>query len=1029
MIALAFVMIRKRLGHAVTVFLLATIAIAAAVAAPVYVRVAQRSIAAVEIGAAGPAERAVAGSTTVQVQEDLGDPRSVQAVTEARRHPFDRGATTAMQTPGFTTVFSANIVAGAASTREALDTAVPEQRLEFREGFCGHVVITAGRCVAGPGEVLVGERQAAGLGVVPGQPLFVVAMVLIPPGPNEIGGYEPLGLPSTLSVVGTYHAQDEADLFWGNITASTSGSGPLQPLLVDRRTLAAVDHPRESQSVVAYPLPGTLDAGRLKALRTDLAATTTRMRAAGIGPITSMKQLLDRIDVGQRQVTATPTVAAVPLILLCCFVVFLAAASTTQARRVELGMLKLRGTGSVDRWWLACAEVVLPVIAGGVAGYLLGHAAVWLFARLTLSGRPDVEVTTQALPHAVVALAAALGAGLLALRGDLARPALDLLRRVPARTQRWGGAVLRTMAVVLAVTAVVQLRSAGGGFTGLSLIAPAMVILAVALLSATAFDRFAQWWGRRALRRGRLGMALGALHLGRRRAGSRVLALMVVAVGLVGFAAAASEIGTMARHRQVEVSLGADRVLQVRPVSARALLEAVRTVDPGREFAMAVVPWRTRQENLPVLAVDSTRLATAARWPGGAAAASLPAAAAAAAIRPRLADPVIVRGTGFQLRVHVAAERIFAEDEFGLLFITVNFMPLDGSPPVFEVFSKVNRGTTTLRGSVTCPKGCRLTDITMQPRYGQSMTLTLASLRQTGPDADLVDVAGFAAWQDRQAAEITLTPTETGLGITVDGSRGASDGKVGPADIPERLPGLVVGNTLSSFVVPAANNQGGVVVQQAATAGELPRVGTVGALVDLEYLTRLAEPGPVVPSEVWLGSRAPADVVDRLRAAGLGVLRDRQIDAEFAASRDRPNAVGLRFLLAVAVLCLILGAGGLGVTAGIERRSRADELRALRAQGLPRRVVARAGQISYLVLVLTAGVFGAVAAAVAWLAAGERLPLVDVLVPGLATPRWPSRLTLWAWGASVGVLAVAAVLSAWALTRAARTTNNRRSAT
>jgi predicted lysophospholipase L1 biosynthesis ABC-type transport system permease subunit len=185
----------------------------------------------------------------------------------------------------------------------------------------------------------------------------------------------------------------------------------------------------------------------------------------------------------------------------------------------------------------------------------------------------------------------------------------------------------------------------------------------------------------------------------------------------------------------------------------------------------------------------------------------------------------------------------------------------------------------------------------------------------------------------------------------------------------------------------------------------------------------------VQAGEVWLGRTAPDDVIDRLRGEGLAILGDRRLDTELRLSRDRPNAVGLRFLLAVGVLCLLLGAGGLAVTARIERRARADELRALRAQGLPRRMVARAGRVSYLALVLTAGVFGAGAAAAAWLATGERLPLVDVLVPGLAIPRWPSTLTLRAWAAAVAVLVVAAVFSGVVLTRAARTSNNRRSAT
>ena len=1020
MIALALVMMRRRRARAVTVFLLATVAIAAAVAAPVYVAAAQRGIAAVDIEAALPAERAIEGITRVLLREDPEDPRSAQALADAKNHPFDRTAYAALTLPGFTTVFSSNFITSAVTDAARLEANLPEQRLEFREDFCRHVVIAAGRCVASPGEILVGERQAARLGVVPGQPLIVQAKSLMPDGAFSIAGE-----PATLSVVGIYRARDDADLFWGNLTGAMVDGRPPQRLLVDRITFAAIDHPIEFQSVVAYAQPGTLHADRLAALRADLRSATTRLRAAGINPITAMGQLLDRVERDRRQATTTPTVAAVPLILLCCFVVFLAAASTVQARRVELGMLKLRGAGLLDRWWLACAEVMLPVLAGGFAGYLLGHVAVWLFVRPSFMSRPTAmmvgsqasptaSLTTEALPYAAVALAAALGAGLLALRRDLAAPALDLLRQVPARTQRWGGAVVRTMAVVLAMAAVVQLRSANGGFSGLSLIAPAMVILAVALVSAAAFDRLAGWWGRRALRRGRLGVALAALHLGRRRAGSRVLALLVVAVGLVGFAAAASEVATVARTHQVEANLGADRVLQVNPMSARALLETVRAVDPGGAYAMAVMPMHDRRENLPVLAVDTPRLAQATRWPGGTGAPSL--SVSAAAMRPSLADPVVVRGTGLVLRAALSAQPSAEASPFGLLAVTVHLAPLDGSPPSFGRFPPLRRGDGTYTAAVPCPKGCRLAHLTIQPYLPEPMTVTLTSLRQTDPDAELVGVADFARWQDRQAAEITMAPGESGLSVTVDGSQRANDGQLGPADVPDRVNGVAVGNVLPSFGLWAGTVELGVTVQQAATAPELPRVGGRGALVDLEYLARIAEPGPIQSGEVWLGPGAPADVVDRLRAAGAGVIRDRRIGEELAASRERPNAVGIRFFLAVGALCLLLGAGGLGVTARIERQARADELRALRAQGLSRAAVARAGRISYLVLVLTAGVFGAVAAAVAWFATGERLPLVDVLVPGVPIPRWPSTVTLGVWGGAVAVLAVAAVLSAWTLT-------------
>ena len=54
------------------------------------------------------------------------------------------------------------------------------------------------------------------------------------------------------------------------------------------------------------------------------------------------------------------------------------------------------------------------------------------------------------------------------------------------------------------------------------------------------------------------------------------------------------------------------------------------------------------------------------------------------------------------------------------------------------------------------------------------------------------------------------------------------------------------------------------------TSTVLPRVGSVGRLVDLEFLEPDRRDITAVPqAEVWLGPGAPADAVERLRAAGL----------------------------------------------------------------------------------------------------------------------------------------------------------------
>src|SRR5262249_30542123 len=161
--------------------------------------------------------------------------------------------------------------------------------------------------------------------------------------------------------------------------------------------------------------------------------------------------------------------------------------------------------------------------------------AVWLLAQLILTGPTPPAISLAYAPQAALALLAVIVAGLLGLRRDLVAPVADLLRRVPARAGRWGSVVLRTLVIVLGAAAAFQVHPSDTPLTGLGVLAPAAVILAVSLVLAAAFDPIAGARGRRALRRGRLGSALAMLHLGRRRTGSRVVALLAVAVGLLAF--------------------------------------------------------------------------------------------------------------------------------------------------------------------------------------------------------------------------------------------------------------------------------------------------------------------------------------------------------------------------------------------------------------------------------------------------------------------------------------------------------------
>src|ERR1700730_18219354 len=164
--------------------------------------------------------------------------------------------------------------------------------------------------------------------------------------------------------------------------------------------------------------------------------------------------------------------------------------------------------------------------------------------------------------------------------------------------------------------------------------------------------------------------------------------------------------------------------------------------------------------------------------------------------------------------------------------------------------------------------------------------------------------------------------------------------------MPDRPAPIVPPGAQSDLAVLKAGTTGQFTVQLAnleqvstdlvGTPDALPQVGSAGTFVDLEYLLSFGEPplGLADQLEVWLSPDAPADIAQRLAAAGVTVVRTHRLSDELAVAQQLPAALGVRFLFVAPLFGLVLGGAGLAVAAGVERRSRADELRALRIQGL-----------------------------------------------------------------------------------------------
>jgi putative ABC transport system permease protein len=990
MTVLVLAMLWARRAQAATVLLLAAFATAVAVAAPVYGRAAERSVTVTELAAATPIER------TITVQR-------TRTVAGADRD-FEQSTPKSFTFAGFTTVLAIEFDAYALGPAGG---SLP--RLVYRDGACEHVVLRAGRCVAGVGEAIVGPETAKRLGAGVGG-TFTVQWADF-----TADGWAAKGPPAVLSVVGVYEPRDPTEPYWAGrlyFDRRDYERGPPEPVLVGRLAMEAVEHPTERQSVDAVAETEALVDRPLAAVRDDVRVASRGSLRGGVIVSSRLPDLLDRIEHNRSLIRRVVPIAAVPLVLLSWLVIFLAVAYGVQERRYEAGLIALRGVSRPYRWWLGVGESLVPIVVGAPLGYLLGHLVVARVARVALPSPGPVSVSAAPLGYAALALAGALLAGLLAARRDLGARVVDLLRKVPLRAARWRGAVAETVVIALAAAAAVQLRLGGGELAGVGMLVPGLVIIGFGLVAARAVVPVAERLGGRALRRGRLAPALAALHLSRRPGGARLLSLLVVAVALLGFAATSASVAARARTDRATVELGAHRVLTVDALSRRQLLTGVQAVDPAGRFAMAVVTIPpTLPGETPTIAVDAPRLPAVVLWPGTFG--PLTPAKAAELLHPPSPAPYLLHGR--ELVVDATADGM---DPQLLPHLVADLAPQDGAVAAGLDLGALVPGRHTYRVPVSgClpAAGCRLAGFTIVNRYRSSfsMRLTLHAVPDVVPAGELSRPGAWRPPGDIGSALSvpTLTTGPDGLVANIERGSFGTDARILAADSPYPLRVIEAGE-------PAQFHSGfdgrRHPTARVARTAAIPRLGTAGALVDFEYAERATgNDAHITPAlEVWLGPAAPPDVVERLAGHGVAVIGERSLADVRQRLDSQGPAVALRFHLVAAVAAVVLAVGSLVLVAAVDRRRRAEEVRALRRQGVSRRAVARSGYVS---IVATAVLLGLSAAAVAWLVAGETVPLFADQVRLLPPPRWPAPAELAVPLVTAAlVLLATAVIATWA---------------
>ena len=809
-----------------------------------------------------------------------------------------------------------------------------------------------GACPTQPGEVALAPDIAALLQAKVGDQLNYVSPALRRPLP--------------LRVVGIYQPADLTDPYWGPSTTSNNGTVDAQrvrsgTIFTPLSTFSADRPERLNVTIDLMATEAAVRSGNPEVMAQSTERAVALLGAQGLDLSTGFRAYADRALGEENLVFVGVAAATLQLLILAWFALALAVRLTGESRRPDVALLKLRGSGRFALWSLAAGQAAVPIVAGGVVGLGVGWwIGRWWAGPIANPGLASANVAAT-IGAAATAVLIAVGSAVLAERRMLAEPVGDLARGVPTRRRGWRAGILDAVVIALAVAAAVELRSgvvAATQFRGLDVLAPSLVALAVGVVAAWLVPRVAAAIARPALRSTRLGLGLGAVHLARRTALPRVLAMLTLAVATVTGAVNTWDIANRAEHDRATVEVGADRVLTVQTATPQTLLTAVDQADPSGRYAMAAV--RTLG-GAPVLAVDSSRLAAVVPWTP---AYGLPQwSTVASSLRAGLAAPTTVHNGS------LALDATWTPGP-GSRTLAAVAVVLAGPDGTFSPVILTRTGAaTTYQGAVTgCDPGCRLVGFQVLGPAGISGGTLV--LRQLSAGGDVVVPPAAFADRTRWRTSIlsgdelpTLATAANGLSVTVDHLDHPSQSTVVPvfaADVLTPVPMYVAGPLTAVTLIGQGTAQapggGPVPATVAGTAALLPRAGTVGELVDLSAMNRL-RPGRG-RYEVWLAAGTPDSVVQALTAAGLSIVDQDSVGSRLTQLRAQGPPLAQEFLLAIAVVGLALALAAFVIAIGVERSGRAAELGWLRRQGLRSEVVRRVSYGSYLGFVVVAALLG-----------------------------------------------------------------------
>ncbi|GAA0589118.1 ABC transporter permease [Kribbella sandramycini] len=895
-------------------------------------------------------------------------------------------------------------------------------RLLWRDGVCDQVVIVAGRCPAAANEVLASTVDQSTWGIEPGQTI------------RGIG--EGAAQPGVLKVVGQYRPKDGTADYWfgrpptGRSHPPTDKSPGETDLLLTARPTFAGDLWSQHTTLDTRPLPGVVRLDDLDRLESATTASQGKAIELGADNTSALPGVIDQIRHERAQAATIIPLVMVQVALFGLVVLALALAVVVDQRRPELAVARLRGSTARRTSKTLTVELGLPVLIGTLLGAPLGFALLLIVRSTWLRHGAPIELPWS-VPVALVAVAVvALGVVVLQVRGVVRLQIATLLRRVaPSRRRAIG--VIDLCIIVFAVAGL--LSAVGGSNRGpLPVLAPALLALAAGLTFAHLLLPLAGLISRRALRRGRLSLALGTLQISRRPAVTRIVAAVAVAASLVAFAGQAASVGEHNRESRAGYETGAEGVLKVEASYVARFMHGINEVDRDRRWLTPVlitrppspdalqtvmiepdsfrtIAYRGDQltdldgfRDLSAPSVEpiefSTRqlTVTASTGPIEKVAPEVPAGATPPVEQPPAKS---IRLTAYVVDLRTGARNV------------VTFPPLPlGKPP------------TVLRAPLDCRDGCRLLRLGVSRELGDQGGLRgdVHIEKLSADDQPALKLGRPEDWRPMQepGSNQDRIAAKPGAGLTLAVTSFGAEQVLQYATAPAVVPALIAPDYRwdPSATTPAFDGTPIALTKLDRLGGPINRFPLHSAVIDLETGRRIG--GTVDEAstqfELWLNAEgvAKADsIIAKLRAEGLSAqLIDQRTDRIASYGRSA-SALALQLTPVVGIAGWALAIVVLLLTVVTSWRSRAQDYASLRITGVPAATTGRAARWEQTGPVALAVLLGSMCGVVG---AQIALPLIPLFadaggpIPLELEVNWPVAVLLWA--VSTAVLAAVTLL-------------------